>query len=257
MINFFDIGAYTGRILSKTIDLLESLGVTYKVYAFEPDPRAFEILYGVHGNNNKISLLKVACSDYRGVGKLYKSQKLGGNSLKATKHNVNPKESVSVQVIKFSDWFKSNIKKDDFNIVKIDIEGSEYEVYEDIVSSGIVNDINVFCGSLGDLYKIGKKPHEIESFLKYLDDNNIIVHVLTSNNIDNLQIIADAIKDRNVPVTVKASSNQKVPEVIEAPEVIEEAPWFDEPKKRKAKQSKEPPQLAQPKKKRGRPPKIV
>jgi FkbM family methyltransferase len=187
MINFFDIGAGTGGVIDKMLNFFNEHEIKdYVIYAFEPQTHRFDVLVKKYADNSKINLYNVACSNFSGNSKLYTASIPGGDSLKDTKYNVDVSKYEIVQVLKFSDWFRNNFtmrgpkKKQYINIVKIDVEGSEYEVYKDIIDNYIVKKIDLFCGSLGDIYKINKTEDEINKFLVMLKNNNIIVHELTA-----------------------------------------------------------------------------
>ena len=236
MINYIDVGAHIGEVIDLVVKFLDGLDAEYMVYAFEPYPPAFNLLKDRLGKKN-YALYNKACSDYEGRGNIYMSSSRGGHSLKKTKHNINLSRFNVVDVIKFSTWFVNNIKPADFNIVKINIEGSEYEVYEDIIKSGLVKDIDVFCGSLGDLHKIGKPAHEAEAFAKHLKDSGIEVVELSVTRLDALKVIEDAMKaPKTKEVTKEVEEEITVgpePESWFEPAVVESPPEVVQPKKEK------------------------
>ena len=206
MINFIDVGAYVGGVVGIMTKLFDALKIEYKIYAFEPNIDNFVVLKQRFEN---AELINAACADFDGEGNLYKSVAPGGDSLQSTKNNVDKNRFVRVPVMKFSNWFKLNINPNDFNIVKINIEGGEYELYKDIIESGIRNSVDIFCGSLGDIYKIGKSDKEIRDFLNSLEANNIDVITLSVS------------KQENIPGIVTKIKEYMEPEIIEPPTVVE------------------------------------
>lgn len=230
MINFIDVGAHVGDVIGIVKNFFEKLGVDYRIYAFEPYPPAFSLLKDRFGG--LFTLYNQACSDYDGRGNIYMSSLKGGHSLKKTKRNIDLNKFSVVDVIKFSTWFISTINPDDINIVKINIEGSEYEVYEDIIKSGLVKDIDVFCGSLGDLHKIGKPKEESDAFAKYLQDSGINVVELSVNRHDALPMIEEAIKSPKAPIQ-QTEVESPGPWFEPAEEVVEAPPEAVQPKKEK------------------------
>lgn len=230
MINFIDIGAHHGNVIDVMVKLFDTLNVEYKVYAFEPDPEDFAVLSSKYWD--KHVLINKACTNHDGFENLYKSKQPGGHSLHVTKHNVNPNKFLKVEVLQFSKWFMTNIDPNDFNIVKINTEGSEYEIFEDIMASGINKDINVFCGSLGDIYKVGKKPSEIQAFLKQLEDNNINVIVMSAKKQQNIPRITEAIlKWQDEKPVIPWFEDKKEEAIIENVPKEEENPVVKEVKK--------------------------
>jgi FkbM family methyltransferase len=194
MVNYFDIGAHEGKLMVEMNRMIRSTGLTYKMHGFEPNPLLFYNLQQLLKINNiPAEVYSIAFSNYSGKSKLYKSKTTGGDSLHATKNNVTTNVFAEVNVMKFSEWARGTLRPGDFNKVKIDAEGSEFEMYEDIIESGIHKHINMFCGSLGDIYKIGKTESEINKFLKYLADNGVEVMPLSSKKLENLTVIEQAI----------------------------------------------------------------
>src|SRR5688572_2474837 len=97
-----DCGANVGKITTR---LASRPGV--KVYAFEPDPHAFQALKSnTQGLKNVICINK-AVSDYNGKAKIYFSNRYGedpekwstGTTLLVDKPNINKDNFVEVEVI--------------------------------------------------------------------------------------------------------------------------------------------------------------
>jgi len=246
MINFIDIGASAGEMTDQFVGLMNRLKIEYRVFAFEPFRADYEALVKKYESNHRIQVMPQACSDYNGKGNLYRSVRIGGHSLKKEKINIQPDVFDVVDVIKFSEWFTVNIPDSDFSVVKINVEGSEYELYTDIIESKINKSINLFCGSLGDLYKIGKPEKEINDFLDYLEKNKIVVHTLTPNDygfivdmerfiLDNKDVVPAKSENEIVRDKKSTSRTAQTPEVS----VGGDLPWFE-------------PEKAKPKKKPGR-----
>lgn len=208
MINYYDIGAHYGVTLIRAEKIFREFGLEYRAYAFEPCKRHYEKLLDVLVGS-RAEVINAACSDYDGKNKLYHCNISGGDSLKQSKHNVDGDKYEDVTVIKFSSWF-DYAQKDDFNIVKINVEGSEFEVYKDIIESGLINHIDLFCGSLGDIYKIGKSKEEIKDFLDMLHNNNITVYGFTAGRDDFSPILRKSLLE----VKEKIEEAKKTEELV-------------------------------------------
>jgi len=112
-----DIGANIGYF---TVLLADIVGPKGKVYAFEPDPRSFNILQRTikrNGWSNVIAEQK-AVSNKEGEILLYQTQSWTANAITSTEHV----STVSVQMVTLDD-FLSNENHIDF--VKMDMDGSE------------------------------------------------------------------------------------------------------------------------------------
>jgi len=87
---------------------------------------------------------------------------LGSTIFKEKKsRRLNRKNPATVPCVDFGKWVKDNLSKEDFIILKVDIEGAEYEVLEKMIEDGSINYID-------DLYiewhyhkvKIPKERHD-------------------------------------------------------------------------------------------------
>lgn len=132
---FIDIGANNGYFSLMASILVGSTG---KVYAFEPTPDSFKRLQtNVHINKFKnIKLFECALGDKVGKIKLNISKKEDGQNSIAD--IVDKKESIDVEVRRLDDILKD--KK--VNLIKIDVEGYEKEVFKGAIKT-IKNNSNI------------------------------------------------------------------------------------------------------------------
>lgn len=65
-----------------------------------------------------------------------------GHSVLAEKSNVRGDKSISVKCIDFSAWLERTFSDEDHVIVRMDIEGAEYDVLERIIDSGAIRRIS-------------------------------------------------------------------------------------------------------------------
>ena len=128
-----DLGANVGEVSEYF------LGRGAKVYAYEPNSHAFEILKKRTGHRPGITLIPAAVSNFTGQSKLYLHQSHAegevnfsqGSTLRAEKSNVG-EDYLSVDVIHINDLLKAH---DHIRILKIDIEGGEYEIMDEILKN--------------------------------------------------------------------------------------------------------------------------
>lgn len=215
MIKLFEFGMYKGGTADLLIDIFERAGLDYEVYGFEPAKDMWEFLLEKYKDNSRVKVFNVAVSNFDGEAKLYNTPNSDGRTLCITKWNAKKDDFVLCKAIKFSDWFEGPNLADkgnkDLYIVDCDIEGSEYEFYADLMDNDLVKYIDLFTGSLGDLYKIGKDSESIEPFLNQLKAAKIEVIELTASKKQNLDTIekviacgASVIGTRFVPPTKPA-----------------------------------------------------
>jgi FkbM family methyltransferase len=130
------------------------------VHAFEPDPVAFEVLVARTSGFANVVLHNKAISNTSGFAKLYLHEARArdplfastGSSLLATKTNVNTDTFIEVEAIRFSD-FVADIGA--IAILKMDIEGHEIEVINDLIDTGTISHIKSAFVELHDK----KNPH--------------------------------------------------------------------------------------------------
>ena len=143
----FDIGACVGLFID---DSFEKYGEKIeKLYAFEPHKKNYEELVRKYGDNKKINLYNHAVSNFDGLARLYKKCKhhptgdnIGnaGSSLKSDKSNVDTNAFDLVEVVRLQDFIVAN-EITNIDLLKIDSEGSEYDILEDILESKMYNHI--------------------------------------------------------------------------------------------------------------------
>jgi len=109
------------------------------VYSYEPNPHAFSILNRKFQHYKNVFLHNEAVSNYTGKAKLWLHENHGvseigfsqGSSLQADKINVG-KEYIDVNVSHISDIL-ANHKH--IKLLKVDIEGGEYDIIDDILAN--------------------------------------------------------------------------------------------------------------------------
>ena len=142
---FIDLGAHLGesviRFYKDVADATE-----YKIYAFEPNPAlTSQLQQNLKGFSN-VEIISKAVSDRDGIVELYvgSMNDADGSTLVLNKHtgNIRYDKPVEVCSINFSNWLQSIIKSQDYVFLKINIEGGEYVVMENLMQSGILNQIS-------------------------------------------------------------------------------------------------------------------
>ena len=137
-----DCGANVGNITS----IFENAGAN--VIAFEPNKHAFEILQTRFVYNKKVRCFKKGV-----VGKNPGKRKLfmhknnyideivysTGSSIIESKNNVNKNNYEEVEMVRLSSFIKKFNK--DIKVLKIDIEGAEIELLNDLMDSGVARKI--------------------------------------------------------------------------------------------------------------------
>ena len=128
-----DLGANVGEISEYFV----AKGAIVKAY--EPNPHAFKILEKRLAKKKNITLYQSAVSNFTGTSNLYlfKDHMVDevkfsqASSLQAEKENVS-EDSVEVDVVNIKDILAEH---DKIKLIKIDIEGGEYDIMDDIIDN--------------------------------------------------------------------------------------------------------------------------
>lgn len=169
---FIDCGAHQGE----SIKLFRSQypnSQDYKIISFEPNPAMvgnFTQFPDVEFHNEGVWIED-------GESKMTVHDWTVGYSL----FNTHPRHygrepSIPIKVIDFSKWIRENLKQEDYIILKLDVEGSEYKVLAKMFADGTIDYINKLYIEFHDHWmKLEKYEHEflvaalVEKGLKPLD----------------------------------------------------------------------------------------
>lgn len=147
---FIDGGAHKGEAIQELLDKRPDLQGC-EIHFFEPNPDLIDLLteMGEKDDNYDIKVYHSALwVDENGVEFLESIERwntLASTVVPSMKEvgglkldRDNPQKVPSTSLVKFLD----NFNEDDYLVVKLDIEGSEYYVIEDLLISGKINSIN-------------------------------------------------------------------------------------------------------------------
>ena len=126
---FLDIGAYNGDTAS---DVLSSKHKFDKIYCFEPQPEMCKLIRAIGRDEivvQEFGLWNKTCSTT-----LHWTRKTDGATVYPDKFPTSSK-TISVKMVKASDWFAQNIKPDDYVVMKMNCEGAECDILDDLFAS--------------------------------------------------------------------------------------------------------------------------
>jgi FkbM family methyltransferase len=140
---FIDLGAYNGDTLEQAIELFSDFDY---FYAFEPFADSFGEMEKKFSGNGKVRLVNKAASNVDGKEKLFlKAKGNEGHSLCSKKSNVTSK-SIEIESIDFSKYLEENFSEDDTIVLKVNIEGAEYKMFDKMISDGTIKYVDkIFC----------------------------------------------------------------------------------------------------------------
>lgn len=136
---FLDIGAHWGETLEEVLSQLWRFDL---VIAFEPDPEAVRIIsekFAAAIAAGKLIVEPVALSDRDGEAVLFGGNEGGGASLYAEKAGVDPARRVAIPLAAAGAYFARRFSKDDIIVAKLNCEGGEIDILNDLVASGEIH----------------------------------------------------------------------------------------------------------------------
>ncbi len=171
---YFDLGTHKeAKELVLMVDkILPHICQKFNCYAFEACQESFEKAQEILANRENVKLInKALCYQIPIDGKirLYKDKKVGlGNSLYRQSETYEETEAT-----RLSDWLhQNNIDLQNYIcLLRMNIEGAEYEVLQDLVNSGLAKYIDGYYGMWDDLSKINRQRDE--EFRAFLSDHQI------------------------------------------------------------------------------------
>jgi len=143
---FFDLGANIGNITSK----VNSISNNIVTYSFEPVIKNFNILQKKFKNKSNITLENKAVWVKQGIVNFSVGTKNTHTNSKITKIiedlNYDKKKylnSYDVECVDICQYIKDRITGEEFVVIKMDIEGAEYEVLDHLIKNSGLDYVNI------------------------------------------------------------------------------------------------------------------
>lgn len=145
---FLDVGAHHGESVCR---FFQGVGAkeywTWKVYCFEANPACFAELLKNHGKVRNISFHNVAVTGNLPEGVTTRDLYIGekhsgeGSTLVAGKKTgrIDYEHPVQVNALPLTVFVQEALLPTDYVVMKLNIEGGEYEIMQHILDEGIVN----------------------------------------------------------------------------------------------------------------------
>jgi len=144
---YYDLGAFDGKT---TLNFVLSHNPT-RVFAFEPVAAHLETDYWRTIRAKHTAIVKVvdlAAWTSSGTTNFYidkenkLSQSCTGVEEKETVESIDREHPITVHTARFVEFFIGNHSPDNYTVVKMDIEGSEYDVLEDMIATDTLRLVN-------------------------------------------------------------------------------------------------------------------
>ena len=151
LVRYFDLGAHKGGEIARMRKLLaaEPLVSSYSIHGFEAHPALARRMRLTYLFNKNIHIAQYALGSNEGERTLFLNRNLVGSSVYQGKNNIIPGREVRVPCRRLSEYLNSELPEDwveDFNIIKSNIEGAEWEVWHDLLENNLVRHFNLWLG---------------------------------------------------------------------------------------------------------------
>jgi len=156
---YIDCGSHNGTTV-KFFREVHDKDCEYHIYSFEPLPVFAECLNGVEKN----TFYNKAVWIYDGEIDFYLSRieiRDGSTVIKEkTTGRLDYKNPIKIKCIDFSKWIERTFSKDDYIVLKMNIEGAEYEILKKMVKDGTIDYIDkLFIDWHWDRIGLSKSEH--------------------------------------------------------------------------------------------------
>lgn len=168
----FDIGAHLGLMSIICSQLLQKKG---KVYSFEPTPKTFEILKQVIKINNASEVvipINKAVAKENKIIDFYLSENEGSNSNSLVSKNHRDRKPIKIDVTSVDVFVREN-NIIQIDLIKIDAEGSEYDVLQGAQDSIVKFKPNIILALHPPLIK--NNGHNIEDIYEFLIKHQYVI----------------------------------------------------------------------------------
>jgi FkbM family methyltransferase len=161
---FLDCGAHNGCSVQLFVDSYPDYN-EYEIYSFECDSTRYTQLVNKGSELNLINFYPIEKAIWTTNGKKIFDGWQFTNTSKLD-------DTIGVNTLDLSQFILDNFSKDDYIILKIDIEGAEYKVIDKMFNDGSLSYISKIYGELHG----PKKGYSI-------DDNNKLLEKIWKNNL--------------------------------------------------------------------------
>jgi len=190
---FIDCGAWEG-LSAKFFKENHPYSKDFEIFSFECNPEALSKLTDID-DINIIDKAVWITDDTIDFYLSTKNAKEGSTLFKEKKTGAIDKEHpIRVKCINFSKWITDNFNKDDFIIVKMNVEGAEYQIIRTMLKEGSLDYINkLYIQWHWKKIKYPEKKHK--SLLSKIKNSNIELYPWPLDHDKNGEITGTWSKD--------------------------------------------------------------
>ena len=175
---FLDVGGHVGQTLNEVVSGKYDFD---EIYCFEPMPREYTTLLERFKNDivkGKLKVVNYGLLDKTETRKIYGTNNDMGASIYREKYDLDNRDVETLcSFVEATVFFKEHILEDDLVTVKLNCEGSEILILENLLNSKEIFKIgNVMIDF--DIRKVTGRQHEADLLLKQFRDNNFVNYCL-------------------------------------------------------------------------------
>lgn len=173
---FIDCGAHCGESI---LQAKQRFGQDITVISFEPIPYFANQLKEIYKDDDTVMVENAAVWINQDIKKFYVHGEItDGSSLLTLYGGVEEGRYINIPCFDLSSWIMDTFDSDDYLILKLDIEGAEYEVLNKLIEDGAIKMIKELWGEwhhqkIEDEYthKLAKKIQD------YLSENHVYFNI--------------------------------------------------------------------------------
>jgi len=204
---FIDCGAHLGESIVRA---KEEFGEDITIISFEPIPYFANEISKIYKNDKNILIQNSLVWIENGTKKFYISPIFtDGSSIYSDMNCGELKEDLYIEVpcFDFSEWIGKTFSQNDYLIVKLDIEGAEYEVLHKMGIDGTLNLVNEFYGEF-HYNKLGNEEAKKKAIQVYEGLLYMGIHFKLWETFVPLNTHIDGIVDRPETLLIVVENNR-------------------------------------------------
>lgn len=143
---FLDCGSNRGQSI---VTAKKQFGYDIEIYSFEAVPVLYDKLISKWNNDPNVHLYNNAVWNKEDIVKIYISSEWSDAStlfIEKADRKINKDLYSEVKSIDLAEFIKNNFTYDDYIILKLDIEGAEYDVLHHLIQTNMINYVNELWG---------------------------------------------------------------------------------------------------------------
>lgn len=175
---YVDIGSRGGQQIGWALQ-----SVDY-AYGFEPSPTSYDEISKIFANDPRVTLHPFGLWSKTCEIEMFNEGAAGGTIFADYQSTGPVPRKAMVQMVKASDWFQDNLTESDKVILKINCEGGECDILNDLLDSGEYNKVHT-CLVDFDVRKCPSKREEeltLMTRLKTLGITNVLPYMMINDN---------------------------------------------------------------------------